>query len=90
MTSLATVMMKGVYTRPHKMVTHNWSNLFRDLVAAIIADALGEDEYENISYLLTRKPSVLLTWIYARGVQLRVYWVCAFSVNQHAGIQTAA
>lgn len=82
--SLATVMMKGVRTRPQKMVTHNWSNLFRDVVAAIIADALDEDEYARISHLLMHSPSVLLAWVYSRNVHLRVYWVDAFSVNQHA------
>jgi len=67
-------------------VTHNWGNLFRDLVAAICADALGEDEYSSISHILMNNPSNLEDWIYARGAHLRTYWVCAFSVNQHAAI----
>ena len=29
-----------------------WSNNFRDLVAAVCADALGDDEYQNIAALL--------------------------------------
>jgi len=27
----------GEYTRPSRMITHNWANLFRDLVAAILS-----------------------------------------------------
>lgn len=37
------------------MVTHNWSNLFLDLVAGILADALGKEYYAGIAEkLLTR------------------------------------
>jgi len=85
-TSLATVMMKGKYTRPNKMVTHNWGNLFRDLVAAIVADALEEDQFCHIAALLNTNPEKVAEWVYARNAHLRTYWVCAFSVNQHAGI----
>merc|ERR1712151_806408 len=79
-------MMQGRYTRPQKMVTHNWSNLFRDMVAAVVADALDEAEYQMIAYFLDRDIDVLARWIRAGGVHLRTYWVCAFSVNQHLGI----
>ena len=48
----AVIMMDAVPTRPKKMVTHNWGNLFADLVAAIVADALGENEYEYLVELL--------------------------------------
>lgn len=82
----ATIMMQGQYTRPKRMVTHNWSNLFRDVVAAIIADALEEDEYAMISLLLERDIDKLERWVDARGTGLRTYWVCAFSVNQHCSI----
>jgi hypothetical protein len=34
---------------PEKMVTHNWTNLFDDLVAAVVADALGEKTYDAIA-----------------------------------------
>lgn len=30
------------------MVTHNWSNLFHHLVAAIFADALEKEYYEGV------------------------------------------
>ena len=47
-------MMDGCPTRPQKMVTHNWGNRFADLVAAIVADALGDDEFGSIADLLDR------------------------------------
>lgn len=28
------------------MVTHTWENLFRDLVAAVVADALDENTFD--------------------------------------------
>eukprot|EP00913_Durusdinium_trenchii_P019789 g18602.t1 len=41
------------------MVTHNWSNLFLHLVAAILADALGKDYYHGIAEkLLTKRGTV--------------------------------
>jgi len=40
--ALAVQMMQGIPTRPSKMITHNWGNLFTDLVAVTVADALGE------------------------------------------------
>ena len=43
---------------PKKMVTHNWSNLFRDLVATVIADALGEHAFEFVAELLCDKHGV--------------------------------
>eukprot|EP00927_Polykrikos_kofoidii_P084407 TRINITY_DN8883_c0_g1_i3.p1 TRINITY_DN8883_c0_g1~~TRINITY_DN8883_c0_g1_i3.p1 ORF type:complete len:698 (+),score=83.61 TRINITY_DN8883_c0_g1_i3:134-2227(+) len=83
---LATVMMHGVPRRPDAIVTHSWSNLFRDLVAAIVADALGEQEFAMISYLLEHDLEAVLQGIRGAGAQLRTYWVCAFCVNQHSGI----
>eukprot|EP00927_Polykrikos_kofoidii_P084405 TRINITY_DN8883_c0_g1_i1.p1 TRINITY_DN8883_c0_g1~~TRINITY_DN8883_c0_g1_i1.p1 ORF type:complete len:714 (+),score=75.44 TRINITY_DN8883_c0_g1_i1:114-2255(+) len=83
---LATVMMHGVPRRPNAIVTHSWSNLFRDLVAAIVADALGEQEFAMISYLLEHDLEAVLQGIRGAGAQLRTYWVCAFCVNQHSGI----
>eukprot|EP00438_Fugacium_kawagutii_P016337 Skav200166 [mRNA] locus=scaffold6219:72521:81249:- [translate_table: standard] len=35
------------------MVTHNWSNLFRDLVASIIADAIGDHIFEQVAEMLS-------------------------------------
>lgn len=80
------VMMCGKRIQPDCMVTHNWSNRFRDLVAAILADALDEVEYDRVSLLLKVGFEQLRAWVAAKGVGARSYWVCAFCVNQHAGI----
>eukprot|EP00929_Paragymnodinium_shiwhaense_P089003 TRINITY_DN49276_c0_g1_i2.p1 TRINITY_DN49276_c0_g1~~TRINITY_DN49276_c0_g1_i2.p1 ORF type:complete len:384 (-),score=46.73 TRINITY_DN49276_c0_g1_i2:32-1183(-) len=79
-------MMEGRPTRPDVMVTHNWSNLFRDLISAILADALDDTCFDFIAYLLDHDRicdiEVLLTPAHLK----RTYWVCAFSVNQHISI----
>jgi hypothetical protein len=68
------------------MVTHSWRSLFRDLVAAVVADALGEREINNITHLLEKDVPLLQRWMKSQGSHSRTYWVCALSVNQHAGI----
>jgi len=82
----ASIMMQGQYTRPRKLVTHTWSGLFRDLVAAIVADALEEDEYALIAYLLEHDLRRVEEWLHRRKAHLTTYWVCAFSINLHSGI----
>lgn len=82
----ATLMMGGKPTRPAKFVTHSWGNLFRSLVAAICADALGESEYVLIEYLLDHDIELLEEWILDLGKMSTTYWVCCFSVNQHTAI----
>eukprot|EP00930_Biecheleria_cincta_P089491 TRINITY_DN7880_c0_g1_i1.p1 TRINITY_DN7880_c0_g1~~TRINITY_DN7880_c0_g1_i1.p1 ORF type:complete len:714 (-),score=108.52 TRINITY_DN7880_c0_g1_i1:407-2515(-) len=84
--ALAVQMMQGVPTRPSKMITHNWGNLFADLVAVIIADALGEFCYSKIAKLLSRDPQKIIDWLAESGQLHSTVWVCAFSVNQHLGI----
>uniref|UniRef100_A0A6U6KAR8 Uncharacterized protein n=1 Tax=Zooxanthella nutricula TaxID=1333877 RepID=A0A6U6KAR8_9DINO len=80
------VMMGDVPTKPKKMVTHAWGNLFRNLVAAVIADALGEAEYAMVAYLLEHDVEQLESWINDAGKGGETYWICAFCVNQHRGI----
>lgn len=82
----ATLMMGGKPTEPDRMVTHNWSNLFSDLVAAIVADALGEEEFGLVAGMLMRDVSVLERWLVHLDKLHTTYWVCAFSVCQHDGI----
>lgn len=84
--AMSTIMNEGRPTRPHKMVTHNWSNRFRDLVAAIVADALDEAEYVRFAHLLDVDIGSIETWLRDAGCMELVYWVCAFSVNQHCTI----
>lgn len=60
--ALVTITMDDKPTFPIRMVTHNWSNLFRDLMAAIIAEALEEDEFEQIANLLDWDVGTVQEW----------------------------
>ena len=73
---------------PQKMVTHNWSNLFRDLLASVVADALGELTFEFIAELLSDTAGVNMVqeMLKVQGRFHNTYWICAFAVNQHSGI----
>jgi len=73
---------------PERMVTHDWRNLFLHLVAAILADALGKDEYGAIASKLCLEggPEVVRQQLEETGATHRRYWICAFCVNQHLGI----
>jgi len=71
---------------PNKMVTHNWGNVFRDLCAAIFADALEEPSFCMVASLLEQDVDVLERMLHKSGRMQQRYWVCAFAVNQHAGI----
>lgn len=82
----SSIMMGGRKVAPNCMVTHNWSNLFHDLVAAILADALDEPEYCMIMHLLDTDIEQLEAWLTTGGLNTRSYWVCAFCINQHTAI----
>ena len=86
--SYAELVNKGEKVLPKKMVTHNWSNLFRDLLASVIADAVGEHTFEFIAELLSDKAGVevMEDMLRVHGSIQETFWICAFAVNQHAGI----
>ena len=86
--SYAQLVNKGAKVLPKKMVTHNWSNLFRDLLASVISEALGEHTFEFVAELLSDKAGVeaLEKMLRVHGSLQEMYWICAFAVNQHAGI----
>ena len=86
--SYAQLVNKGAKVLPKKMVTHNWSNLFRDLLASVISEALGEHTFEFVAELLADKAGVeaLEDMLRVHGSLQETYWICAFAVNQHAGI----
>jgi len=70
-----------------RMVTHAWGNLFSHLIASIIATVLGERTYGTVLKQLTSGDlHGLRASIQALGKLEEVWWCCAFSVNQHAGI----
>jgi hypothetical protein len=70
------------------MVTHSWSNLFLHLVAAVVADALGKDEYEAVAERLKTSEGRerLREQLAYKETLFQRYWICAFCVNQHASI----
>ena len=76
-----------IQVTPGKMVTHNGSNLFRELMATVIADALGEHTFEFVAELLCDKEGVkvLTETLQVHDPLQDTYWICALSVNQHAG-----
>jgi len=78
-------MTGGKPIRPKRMVTHNWSNLFRDLVAAIVADALHQSTFSLVAELLDTDVAKLEQMLSPNALAM-TYWVCAFSVNQHYSI----
>uniref|UniRef100_A0A7S4STG1 Uncharacterized protein n=1 Tax=Alexandrium monilatum TaxID=311494 RepID=A0A7S4STG1_9DINO len=72
---------------PQVMVTHTWTGLFLDLVATVVADARGRDEYETTAAdLAAGDCERLRSALQRRGSLEQSYWICAFSVNQHSGI----
>ncbi|CAE8680414.1 unnamed protein product, partial [Polarella glacialis] len=82
----AVTMMKGACSLPDAIVTHNWGNLFRDLVAGICADALGLSEYALVSELLDCDIVALESMLANSGKIQKTYWVCAFCIAQHSCI----
>ena len=85
--SYATAVNCGQKVMAQKMVTHNWGNKFAHLLGAIFSAALDLETYDHVVNLLKKKDFEQLHSLLKEKEQLSVpYWVCAFSVNQHAGI----
>ena len=57
-----------------------------NLLGAMVADALHLDHYAEISDTLTTTQGVELLRRRCHSVLDKTFWVCAFSVNQHASI----
>ncbi|CAE8701252.1 unnamed protein product [Polarella glacialis] len=73
-------------TIPDCMVSHTWSALFLDLVAAVVADALELHEYGKVAQRLAAPGGVRKLLEEVRSKSCQRYWICAFCVNQHGGI----
>lgn len=84
-TSYATMLAGGCYRPPDVMVTHNWSNKYLHLMAAIFSEAMGHRTYETTSRLLAQQRMAILQEELGTSL-LRRYWICCFCVNQHASI----
>lgn len=82
----ASVLMHGSRRPPDSMVTHAWTNRFRDLVACIVAHVLQECSYQLVVKLLDKDTSTLRRMLQQAGQLQYACWICAFAVNQHSGI----
>ncbi|CAK8997574.1 unnamed protein product [Durusdinium trenchii] len=80
--SYAQVVNGAEGVTPRKMVTHTWSNLFRDLLASVVADALDEHTFEPIAELLSDDAGVHVVeeLLQAQGSIDETYWICAFDM----------
>ena len=69
------------------MVTHHWANRFRDLVAAVVADALHLSRWDSVAQHLSFGDVEMLRERLAESGSLdSQYWICALCINQHASI----
>eukprot|EP00434_Breviolum_minutum_P021264 symbB.v1.2.018759.t1/scaffold1510.1/size114631/3 len=74
-------------SREPRMVTHHWSNRFADLIASVLADALGLKRWDLMAERLRAgQGEDLREQLYAHGSLHWQYWICAFCINQHASI----
>ncbi|CAK9023133.1 Beta-amylase [Durusdinium trenchii] len=72
--------------RAQVMVTHNWGNSFKHMLAAVVSDALQECSFKMAAQLL-EEDCAFLCGILAKSRRLDdTYWICAFAVNQHTSI----
>ncbi|CAJ1456633.1 unnamed protein product [Effrenium voratum] len=87
----ATVVNSSEPLAALRMVTHGWGNIFRNLLAAVFADALGQETYDVILELL-QEPGLktIRSQLFCMNKMDFPYWICAFCVNQHAGICSGA
>eukprot|EP00438_Fugacium_kawagutii_P017776 Skav205859 [mRNA] locus=scaffold766:115813:119098:+ [translate_table: standard] len=70
-----------------RMVTHHWANRFRDLVAAVVADALHLSRWDTVAQQLSSGDVGMLKERLAESGTLdSEYWICALCINQHASI----
>ena len=83
----ALVLMEGKELLPDRMVTHSWSNHFACLIASVVADALELPSYESVVRRLEGEEMFALkSELYWKNKLDTTYWICCFSINQHAGI----
>lgn len=85
--SFAHCLNEGRPCFPEAMVSHAWSNLFVNLVAAVVAYALGEPAYYFIiPYLQTLDRAEKFLSQLSLDLLQKTVWLCIFGVNQHVSI----
>ena len=77
---------RGGAQRATVMVTHNWGNSYKDLLAAVVSDALEECSFKLAARLLEEDCEFLCAVVDEIGQLDDMCWICAFAVNQHASI----
>ena len=75
---------------PQSMVTHNWSNTFAHLVAAIVADALEHDTYGNTAKHLMKKSGVTHVDVSAQCTEQSFIWHTGFVASLWTSMQASA
>eukprot|EP00931_Biecheleriopsis_adriatica_P118159 TRINITY_DN93616_c0_g1_i1.p1 TRINITY_DN93616_c0_g1~~TRINITY_DN93616_c0_g1_i1.p1 ORF type:complete len:1014 (-),score=102.69 TRINITY_DN93616_c0_g1_i1:47-3088(-) len=91
--ALASTWSQGERIVPTCIVTHSWTNLFCDLVAAMVAHAQGDRHFDRIAEVLNvkgfeerqRRVEELKGVLKPEALDM-TFWLCCFSVNQHASI----
>mgnify|MGYP002803525004 FL=1 len=85
--SAAVLMMEGRRLLPDRMVTHSWSNHFACLIASVVGDALELPSYSSVlNRLKGQEMLALKSELYWKNKLDTAYWICCFSIDQHAGI----
>eukprot|EP00931_Biecheleriopsis_adriatica_P089617 TRINITY_DN63711_c0_g1_i1.p1 TRINITY_DN63711_c0_g1~~TRINITY_DN63711_c0_g1_i1.p1 ORF type:complete len:797 (+),score=83.33 TRINITY_DN63711_c0_g1_i1:44-2434(+) len=86
--ALATLWNAGAAVYPVRMVTHNWSNKFLHLVAAVTAEAMDVDTYDSLAERLATPAGLddVVRDLERQNALDTTFWICAFSINQHASI----
>lgn len=86
--SFATAVNGGRPLKAQRFVTHTWGSAFRNTVAAVVADALGEPTFGDLAQKLGSKGGTeeLLEAVRTAGWAEMSYWVCCLSVNQHRSV----
>eukprot|EP00930_Biecheleria_cincta_P016710 TRINITY_DN13489_c0_g1_i3.p1 TRINITY_DN13489_c0_g1~~TRINITY_DN13489_c0_g1_i3.p1 ORF type:complete len:400 (+),score=50.64 TRINITY_DN13489_c0_g1_i3:72-1271(+) len=86
--ALATMWNQGCPLYPERMVTHNWTNLFLHLVAAVVAEGLGTDTFGELADALATREGLagIIDQLESKRALDLTFWICAFSINQHASI----
>jgi len=86
--ALATIWNEGQDFYPERMVTHNWTNTFLHLIAAVVAESFGEDTYIEVASRLATPEglSEITSELASKGLLDMTFWICAFAINQHSSI----
>jgi len=78
----ATIVGNGKPPLANTLVIHHWGSNFVDLVAAVLADALNEQEYSSFADMIHERRFDEIRDLVA-GKLDETYWLSPFALNQH-------